>query len=286
MSDVAVEPILLGVRPGNDRRTPWWGIVGAFLRRDTAISLSYRVPFFMGVVQSTLNLGFLFFLSRLVGPRIAVTATHGSYFDFAVVGSTLLILFNTTLVSMAQRLRTDQSTGTLEVLLTMPSRPAMVVLGSAAYQVLYSTVTAAVTLAVAFGFGLRFHASAAGAVVGIASLVCSMALFMAVGVAFAAYVLVFKRGDALAGLAMAGLTVVGGVYYPLALLPHVLRVLADVVPFTWVVAVVRESLLQGEVPVGRLGELAVSAVVALPVAMALFSAALRHAQRRGSLGQY
>ncbi len=282
----ALVPIPLADVPAARRSARWWAVVGAFVRRDAAIALSYRMPFVIGLVQAFFSLGFLYFLGRLIGPRISSVATRGSYFDFAVVGSTLLVVLSSTLVSMAQRLRADQSTGTLEVLFTMPYRPSLTVLASAGYQVLYSTASAVLTLAIAAGLGLRFDVSPLGALVATACFVSSVVLFAAVGVAFAAYVLVFKRGETLTGLAMTGVSLIGGVYYPLSLLPHGLRVLAEVLPFTWVVAVARQSLIYGQVPAFRLLELAASDAVALPLALALFAVALRHAQRRGTLGQY
>jgi len=272
--------------PGPARTARWWSVAAAFIRRDAATAFSYRMPFVIGLVQSFFSLGFLYFLGRLIGPRISTVATRGSYFEFAVVGSVLLVVLSSTLVSMAQRLRSDQSTGTLEVLFTMPYRPSLTVLASSAYQVLYATATAVVTLAIAVGLGLRFHISPLGGLVAVGCFVFATGLFVALGVAFAAYVLVFKRGETLTSLAMTGVSLIGGVYYPLSLLPHALRVFAEVVPFTWVVGVLRQSLLYGQVPAFRLLELAASDAVAVPVALALFAAALRHAQRRGTLGQY
>jgi ABC-2 type transport system permease protein len=269
------------------RTTPrWWSVMGAYMRRDWSISLSYRLPFAIGLVQSFLNLGFLLFLSRLVGPRVSLASTGVSYFDYAVVGSTLLVVLSTTLVSMAQRLRADQSTGTLEVLFTMPCRPSLTVLASSTYQVTYAAVTGLIALAIAAGLGLRFHISVLGGLVAFTAFGLALGLFVAVGVVMAAYVLVFKRGETLTGLAMTAVSVVGGVYYPVALLPHGLRVLADVLPFTWVVSVLRQSLLLGQVPGGRILELLASDVVAFPLALMLFALALRHAKRRGTLAQY
>ena len=261
-------------------------VLGAFLRRDAAVSMSYRIPFVLGFVQAGLSLCFLYFLSRLVGPRIATSATHGTYFDFAVLGTTMLTLFNTSLLSMAQRLRGDQTSGTLEVLFTMPVRPSVAVLGSAVYQVAYAGLASCLTLVVAVALGLRFHATALSALGAVAGLVSALVLFVAVGVAFAAYVVVFKRGETLTGLVVAGLTLLGGVYYPVSLMGHGLRVVANALPFTWVLAVLRSCLLDGRVPAGRLAQVAVSAAVALPLALWVFSAAVHHAKRLGSLGQY
>jgi ABC-2 type transport system permease protein len=263
-------------------------VVMAFLRRDWAISWSYRLPFALGLLQTFLTLGFLYFLSRLVGPRIGVAdgSLHGGYFAYVVLGTTLLSIFSVNLTAFAQRLRTDQTTGTLEVLFTMPPRASLVVLASASYQITYALVVGGLTVALAVGFGMRFEASAGSVLVALATLVASLVLFAATGVAFAGFVVVFKRAETVTALATAALSLLAGVYYPIELMPHPLRVLADVIPLTWALQVVRGALLGAQLPLARLGELSLVAVLLLPVAMWLFSVALDRARRTGTLGQY
>lgn len=263
-------------------------VVMAFLRRDWAISWSYRLPFALGLLQTFLTLGFLYFLSRLVGPRIALSdgTLHGGYFAYVVLGTTLLSIFSVNLTAFALRLRTDQTTGTLEVLFTMPPRASLVVLASASYQVTYALVVGGLTVALAAAFGMRFDVSAGSLLVALIILVASLVLFAATGVAFAAFVVVFKRAETVTALAGAALSLLSGVYYPIRLLPHPLRVLAEVIPFTWALQALRGSLLGAQLPLARLAELSLAAVVLLPVAMWLFSVALDRARRSGTLGQY
>jgi hypothetical protein len=57
---------------------------------------------------------------------------------------------------------------------------------------------------------LRFHVSVVSGLVAVAGFVASLALFVAVGVAFAAYVLVFKRGETVSSLVVGLITLLGG----------------------------------------------------------------------------
>jgi ABC-2 type transport system permease protein len=255
-------------------------VLAAFIRKDWTIAWSYRMPFVLGLGQSLTTVGFLYFLGRLVGRRIdtASQGLHGGYFPYAILGTALLGFFSVTLVTFAQRLRTDQTTGTLEVLFTMPPGASLTVIASAAYTLLFSVVTSVVTLAFAVGLGMRLTVTAAGALLAVGSLVVS--------IAFAAFVIVFKRGETLTGLGVSALSLVGGVYYPISLLPHALRMLADVLPFTWALEVLRDSLLSTSLPFVRFGELCAATTVAVPLALRLFSAALNRARRSGTLGQY
>jgi len=263
-------------------------VLWAFIRRDAAIAVSYRVPFVVGVLQSLGSLAFLYFLGRLVGARFtsSETAGPGGYFGFAVVGSALLTVFTATLTSVSQRLRTDQTTGTLEVLFTMPQSPVLSVLGGSAFQVLYALASALATVLLGLLLGLHLHVTGWSALGALAALVGALVLFAATGIAFGAYVMLFKGGDTLTALAASALTVVGGVFFPLPLLPGWLRGVADVVPFTWAVSTLRTALLHGQVQGAHLALLWGFGVVLLPLCIGLFRMALRRARTKGTLGQY
>lgn len=271
------------------RRPSTMAVLGVFVRRDWAIARSYKLPFVMGLVQTLATLGFLYYLARLVGPRIhgAAGPLAGGYFSYAVLGTVALGTLTSVLTSMAGRLRADQTTGTMEVLFTMPPRPAVTVLAGAAYPVVFALTVAALELALATGaFGMRFSVDAASLAAAGADVVGSLVLGAAAGVALAAFVVVFKRGEGVTALSASVLSMVGGVYYPAHLMPGPLRVLAHAIPFTWALDGLRQALLGHQVAVGDLVALWVAAVVALPLGLALLHAGLRRARRLGTLAQY
>jgi ABC-2 type transport system permease protein len=111
-------------------------------------------------------------------------------------------------------------------------------------------------------------------------------LFAALGVAVAAFVLVFKQGAALVGLTTSALALLCGVFFPVATLPRPLGGLAELLPLTWVLDVLRAGLLDGRTDWPHLGLLLASAALLLPASLALFETAARTARRRGTLAQY
>ena len=266
-----------------------WPLVAAFLRRDWSIAWSYRLPFFLSLVQSLVTLWFVFFLGRLVGHRVTAVASgpRVSYFAFAVLGTTLLSLLNVSLTAVAHQLRNDQTTGTLEILFTMPPPPWITVLAGVSYKIVYAAVTAVVTVGIAVGaFGMRFDTSLVGCLAALVVLAATVGLFCSAGLVFAAFVVVFKRGEVMTGLTATALSLLGGVYYPVALLPGPLKDFARILPFTWALDVLRASLLTDQVPVLQFVLLCVFTVVALPIAIAIFGKALDQARRRATLAQY
>src|ERR1035437_2939456 len=127
---------------------------------------------------------------------------------------------------------------------------------------------------------------ALGILVSIGTLLGTIAVFCAVGLVFAAFVVVFKRGEVLAGFVAASLSILGGVFYPVSRLPPVLRDVGNILPFTWAVEVFRGALLTHQLLFVPFVELFVFAVVAFPLAIVLFDGALRHARRHATLAQY
>ncbi len=262
--------------------------LAAFLRRDWRIARSYRLQFALDVVIAPLSLALFFFLSRLVDPgRLPndVDLAQG-YFSYAAVGVVVLRMVQTALTSFATKLSTEQTTGTFETLLAEPVSPTIVVLGTASFELLRALATGAATLLVATLFGLRFElglGSLVGLVVGLPSLV---ATFAAVGVMLGAFAVVVKQVTALLGLAVAVLGLLAGAYFPIELLPAPLRIVAEVLPFTWGIDVLRAALLRGDLAGDRLALLAGFALVALPLSLWLFRRSLDRARRDGTLGQF
>ena len=259
----------------------------AFLRRDWKIARSYRLQFLLDLAAIPLPLGLFFYLSRLVDRSSVLDGElEQGYFAFGAVGYAVLGMVQTALVSFSGKLRTDQTNGTFEVLMASPVPPSVIVLGSASFDIIKATAISVVTLLVATLFGLRFDLGL-GSVVGLALGVPALIMaFASLGVLVAACATVFKQVTALLGLITTALGFLSGVFFPIRYLPQPLRAVAEALPFTWAVDVLRTALLEGDLAGPRLGLLTVFAVVALPFSLFLFRLAVDHARRRGTLTQF
>jgi ABC-2 type transport system permease protein len=264
-------------------------VFAAFLRRDWRINISYRASFALELATMLFSLALFFYLGHLVNnPAFAASQDlSGGYFAFAAVGMALVRMIQISLTAFSLKLREEQTTGTFEVLMATPNRPALVVLASAAYDLIRATLSAVVVIVAAVViFGVTLDTSPGSLAVVAVALVGCIALFASLGVAVAAFTVVFKRSTALLGLVVAGVSLLGGAYFPLSVLPEPLESIAKILPFTWALDVVRAALLGGTVDPLQLAGLFVAAAVFLPIALALFAAALKRARRTGTLGQY
>jgi ABC-2 type transport system permease protein len=264
-------------------------VVAAFIRRDFRIHTSYRLSFVLQMSTIFFFLALYYFLARIVDQEefAARQDISGSYFGYAAVGLALLSILQVGLSSFSQKMREEQTTGTFEALMASPTSPSLVVLASAIYDLLRSTVFAFVLLGTAVVlFGLELDTDPASLGVAAVALVGCLALFASLGVAVAACTVIFKQTAALAGMVVSGLALLSGVYFPIDVLPGGLQTVAEILPFTWGLDVVRAALLGGNVDHAQLAGLFGSAAVLLPIAVLGFRAAVRRARQTGTLAQY
>jgi ABC-2 type transport system permease protein len=135
-------------------------------------------------------------------------------------------------------------------------------------------------------FGLHLHLDPPSIAAATVALVGCLGLFASLGVAVAAFTVVFKQTTALLGLVGSALALLGGVYFPIEVLPAPIEQVATALPFTWGLDVLRAALLDGKVDFGQLAGVFGSALLLLPVALVGFTSAVRRARQTGTLAQY
>lgn len=265
-------------------------VLAAFIRRDWRIDLSYRAAFGLRAVSLLLSLALFYYLGRVVDDSAFTDQGYSDtagYFGYVAIGLATFTVIQTSLISFSRKLREEQTTGTFEALMTTPASPSVIILSSAAYEIIRATIDGLlILLAAVVIFGLDLDIDPGGVAVALVTLAAALALFASLGVAVAALTVLFKRTTALLTLIMSAIALLSGVYFPVDVLPGWLQTVADVIPFTWTLDLLRASLLGGDVDAGRLIGLVASVVVLLPLALSFFGWTLRRAKRTGSLALY
>ncbi len=260
----------------------------ALFMRDLLTEVSYPLAFvlqFSGLFFSVLV---FYFLSQLVGDSLAdrINTGDGRYFPYVLVGIAFSGYFGLGLSRFSDALRTAQVTGTMEALLMTPSRLSTIIVGSVIYDYLFATLRVAVFLAMGAALGVRF--TGANWPAAILALVLSIVSFASIGIVAAGFTIVFKRGNPVIWLISNLITLLGGVYYPVATLPSWLQPIARLLPISYALDVARAALLDGAgwgelVP----GLLALAGFCLLfPISLLVFRAAVRKARVDGSLTHY
>ena len=261
----------------------------AFLRRDAAIQTSYRAALALEFVATVFTLAMFFYLSRIVDTS-ELSRKSGfdqGYFAFVLVGLAMLEIMHSGLTSLANRIRQDQTTGTLEALMATPTGPSPVVLFSGAYDLLRATalgVAMIVIAEVAFGLGLKLDPASIG--LSLLALGACVLMFAPIGVLAAGFTIVFKQTRGFIALLSQSFVLLAGAYVPLAILPEPLHTIGEILPFTWGLDALRAALFEGRAEVGKLALLVGFTAALMPVALWVFNRALQRARRDGSLAQY
>lgn len=264
-------------------------ILGAFMRRDWAIDTSYRAVFALSVLRSVFTLALFFYLSEVVDDQqfAATEEIDGSYFGFVAIGIATFTIVQSSMIAFSSKLREEQTTGTFEALMTTPANPSLIILSSACYEILRALLDGILLIVVAvILFGLTFVTDPAGIAVALLALIGSLVLFASLGVGVAALTVLFKRAGGVVAALLAGIALLSGVYFPTDVLPPALQTLADILPFTWSLDVLRSALLGGEVDSLQLIGLIVAAVLLLPLALLGFRKSVDRARRTGTLAEY
>ena len=264
--------------------------LSAFVRRDFLVQWSYRVSFltsFVGLFGGAL---LFYFVGKMVDPAAipTVDGKHVSYLEFAVIGMTLGGFVHLGLERVSAALRNEQLMGTLESLLSTPTSSQTIQVGSILFDLIFIPLRMSLLLlmlGLVFGLGLDIG--------GVPQALVLLAFFMpfvwGLGILAAAITLTFRRGAGIVGLATGALTLLSGLYFPLALLPNWLETASAANPLAIAATGLREALL-GSTGWGSIGGdiliLLPLSIVSILVGALAFKLALTRERRLGTLGAY
>lgn len=265
------------------------GRLSAFLRRDFREALTYKFSFVSSFVGILLSSATFYFVAKLVPPGTpSLGPFGGDYFSFAVVGvafSSLLGMFQEGLSAVV---RSAQVSGTLEALLVTPASIPTVLFGSSLYSLILQVFRTVLHLGVAlvfFGMTLG-RVNVPGVLsVGVLTILC----FLGVGILSASFILVYKTGNPFGWILGTVSGLLGGVVFPVALLPPWIRWVSSLLPVTYALDGMRKSLLASagfaEV-LPDIAALAVFNILLLPASLLAFRLAVRKAKRDGTLSHF
>ncbi len=259
-------------------------------RRDLAVARSYRAAFLIEIFQALFGSAGFYFLSRFVeSPALERSLPPGtSYFSFALVGIAFFDYLSVGLSTFDSSLQEARQNGTLENLLVTQTSLPVILAGSSLYPFVLMSLRTAIYIgwgAVLFGFPLQ-GANWLGALLVLGA---SVLAFSGLGILSASYLLIFKRGNPVNWAILGLSSVVGGMMYPISVLPVWLQHVARLIPVTYSLEGMRAAIL-GHASTRELlpsiAGLLLFAVLLLPISFAIFSWALRRTKITGTLTHF
>ncbi|HUJ31694.1 MAG TPA: ABC transporter permease [Candidatus Acidoferrum sp.] len=259
----------------------------AFFWRDFAIARSYRTALVLELLEALLGVATFYYLSRFVeSPALSLALPQGSdYFAFALVGFAFFDYLNVSIDAFDSSLNEARQNRTLEALLVTQTPLSVILAGSAVYPFVALALRTCVYLAwgiLLFGFSAH-QANWPGAVL---ILLASILAFVGLGILSASYQILFKRGNPAKWVVLGVSGLVGGMMYPVSVLPSSLQFVARLIPVTYSLEGMRAALLGGA---GwrelwpSVAALLVFAAILIPLSFAVFGWALRRTKVTGTL---
>jgi ABC-2 type transport system permease protein len=268
----------------------FWRIIPAFVKRDLVQEASYRLAFVLQFASIFFSVLLFYFISTLLGETATpyLAEYGGNYFAFVLIGIAFLGYFSTGLSSFANNLRHSQTTGTLEAMLTTPTRLSAIILASSVWDFLMTTLRVIVYLAVGVLL-MRAGFSQANYPAAVVVILLTILVASSLGILSASFIMIFKRGDPIQwGISTLSI-LLGGVYFPVAILPPALEWISRLLPITYSLHAMRLALLQGagwsEI-IADLLILSLFVVGLMPLSQLAFRYAVRRAKNEGSLTHY
>ena len=258
-----------------------WGII----RRDAILFVSYRSQLVAQFLGPLFTITLFYYISHLLTAK--TIQSPGGYFGFVIVGLVIVQILTISLGVMPVSVRQELVSGTIERFLVSAHGPVNGIVGTMLFPLINAMLTGVLTLVIgATVFGLPL---AGTAVLAIPVSLLGILAFMPFAFFLVALVMAFKQAASATQFIIAGLTIVGGLYFPISVLPDWIRWASEVQPFTPATDLLRHLLvdtpLRQSAQVDLLKLVGFIAVL-LPAGFALLRLSIHYGQRTGTVAEY
>ena len=205
---------------------------------------------------------------------------------YLVIGTAIWSFVSVVFDQVTEMVTIERWEGTIEYTFMAPVSRLTHMLGTCAFAIVHGLILTVVQLLVV---SLFFHLDISHANWGASALLMAVGSvsFIGLGTMGAVLPLLFtERGAQMTYIIRAVMLLVSGVYYPVSVLPGWMQPLSYLSPATYVLDGLRKAIQTGAgvgALWGDIWPLIISAVVSLPLGLAIFNAGERYAKRTGKL---
>lgn len=262
----------------------------AFLKKDFITESSYNLNFlfnFAGILTSILG---YFFINKLFGNRMVGNLEEFgvNYFSYVLLSMAFFGYVGVGLSSFSEHIRNEQVQGTLEAVLLTPTGISTILLSLSLWNLVLATVDMAVYILFAI-FLFKINFSNINIISTLVIFTLTIISFSSLGILSACFIMVFKRGNPFSWLVASLEGIIGGVYFPITVLPGWMQFLAKIFPITHAIRAIELAVYRGyglKQLSGEILALFLFSAVLVPLGLAAFKHSVKRARREGSLIQY
>ena len=252
---------------------------GAVLKKDALTALRYRNGFLLSAISALMQLAVFYYLAGAVGPQFRPDGMP--YFWFLLIGTGFYSFLASGMYGFLRAIQEAQQNGTLEVLMTSSTPPAVLL----ALSAISAFAGAFVQLAI-YGIGAAAIFRGVHFFPVLLVFVPSTLIAIAIGMVAASLQISLHKGSAALWVLGSSSWLLAGTLFPVAALPAPVRLLSNLLPFTHSLSGIRLAFSQPLSSAALRGEittLCLFALVLLPLGAASFSWTVRRARQLGTL---
>jgi ABC-2 type transport system permease protein len=262
----------------------------AFIKKDFLITISYKFKLLLGLGSLLINVVLFYYIGKTFSNSISdyLKAYGGDYFPYVLIGIAVSSFVSVGLNALAFEIRKAQVKGTLEALLCTPNSIYLILIGNS----LWSFITAFLS---SFGLilggiiFLNIQIQFVEGFVTLGVLFLTFIAFIEVGMLSASFIMIFKQGDPISLLFGSSSYFLGGIFFPVEVLPLPFQYISKILPITHSIQALRELLLaQSDITdvFPLIINLIIFILILLPVSILFFSYSVKRAKKDGSLIQF
>src|SRR6202161_2976917 len=202
----------------------------------------WEVVWLVYSIVSTLSIGSLASGLGAVGGSGARAGIAGVQL-YLLIGSLLWSYLSLVFFEVSFAIAWERWEGTIEYTFMAPVRRITHLLGICSFAIVYALLRSVIIM---IAIALAFHLDLSHADIGSALLVLAAATFPVLGLGIFTSILPLlspEKGEQMAVAVQGVLLLVSGVYYPITVLPAVLRVMGQASPLTYTLSGIRSALL-------------------------------------------
>lgn len=231
-----------------------------------------------------------FFIDKLFGQRIVshLEEFGVNYFSYVLLSMAFFSYVGIGLGSFSRQLHSEQMQGTLEAILLTPTNISTILFSMTLWNLIIATFD--MTIYIILGiFLFKISFANVNVLSTLVILILTITSFSSLGIISASFTMVFKRGNPIGGIISSLEGLIGGVYFPITILPAWLQFMAKFFPITYAIRAIELAVYKGFY-LSQLKEeitfLLLFSLLLLPLSLISFKYSLKKAQRDGSLLQY
>ncbi len=262
----------------------------AFLKRDFLINSSYKLSFLFDFGVIVFSVLTFFFIAKLFGKNASKYLTNygGDYFPFVLIGIAFYGYLSTAMSSFTAAIGQEQSLGTLEAIILSPTKISTVLISGSIWNFLFTSFRIFLYILIGVLF-FNFPVDKINIPAVIIILLLTIISFSSLGIISASFILVLKRGNPINWLFSGISRFLGGVYFPITILPLWVQKISHLLPITYSLHGMRMAMLMGH-SIKDIRQdifaLILFSIIFLPFSIFCFKFAIRKAKKAGSLIYY